>query len=210
MSDAKESRYAALARRVVEAHAAQLLHDVQRINERTLRELGPLPRGGLPVQVKRKPKPAPWAQPVQHSTPPHADAPPGPHLATAEREDLAMSKPTTSSIENGLPAPPVPQKLRKLLKDYPELIERLQQQLNFAVRRPSKVTPPFEWVIWMLEDEIDSFVVETREELDLAKIEGDSQRIERARNKDFAVGYARFNMGAMSELRSYLEGEESR
>ncbi|WDM68665.1 MULTISPECIES: hypothetical protein [Xanthomonas] len=59
MSDAQESRYAALARRVVEAHAAQLLHDVQRINERTLRELGPLPRGGLPVQVKRKPKPAP-------------------------------------------------------------------------------------------------------------------------------------------------------
>ena len=64
MSDTPESRYAALARRVVEAHAAQLLRDLQIINERTVRELGPLPHGGLPVQVKRKPKRAPWEQPV--------------------------------------------------------------------------------------------------------------------------------------------------
>ncbi|QHG86403.1 hypothetical protein ACCQ13_04770 [Xanthomonas sp. NCPPB 1638] len=183
MSDAKESRYAALARRVVEAHAAQLLHDVQRINERTLRELGPLPRGGLPVQVKRKPKPAPWAQPIQHPTTPHAAAPPAPHAAIAERQDLSMSKPTTSSIENGLLAPPVPQKLRELLKDYPELIERLQQQLNFAVRRPSKVTPPFEWAIWMLEDELGSFISEAREEIERAQADDDAEKIKSAEQK---------------------------
>ena len=36
-------------------HALQLLRDLTLINERTLRELGPLPPGGVPVQAKRKP-----------------------------------------------------------------------------------------------------------------------------------------------------------
>lgn len=207
MSDAKESRYAALARRVVEAHAAQLLHDVQRINERTLRELGPLPRGGLPVQAKRKPRPAPWAQPVQHPTPPHAAEPPAPHAAIAERKDLAMSKPAAPSVENDLPVPPVPQKLRELLKDYPDLIQRLQDVLDHYVRRPNPITP-FDGAIWALEARLESFIFEAREELESSRLEGDSQKIEIAKNKDFAVGYARFNMGAMSELRSYLEGEK--
>ncbi|QKD85156.1 hypothetical protein WCN79_19170 [Xanthomonas axonopodis pv. vasculorum] len=67
MGDTPESRYAALARRVVEAHAAQLPRDLQLINERKVREFGALPRNGLPAQVKRKPKPAPWVQPVQQA-----------------------------------------------------------------------------------------------------------------------------------------------
>lgn len=37
-------------------HDLQLLRDVKIINERTAKELGPLPLGGLPVQTKRKPK----------------------------------------------------------------------------------------------------------------------------------------------------------
>jgi hypothetical protein len=36
-------------------HAQSLLRDLQIINERTVRELGPLPTGGMPVAVKRKP-----------------------------------------------------------------------------------------------------------------------------------------------------------
>lgn len=36
-------------------HALQLLRDLTLINERTLRELGPLPPGGVPMQTKRRP-----------------------------------------------------------------------------------------------------------------------------------------------------------
>ncbi|WP_267224920.1 peptidoglycan-binding domain-containing protein [Dyella silvae] len=36
-------------------HDLQLLRDLEIINARTAKELGPLPKGGLPVQVKRKP-----------------------------------------------------------------------------------------------------------------------------------------------------------
>jgi hypothetical protein len=38
------------------AHAQQLLRDLALINARTARELGPLPPGGLPPQIKRKPE----------------------------------------------------------------------------------------------------------------------------------------------------------
>jgi hypothetical protein len=38
-------------------HGLQLLRDLKLINERTVNELGPLPKGGLPVQEKRKPMP---------------------------------------------------------------------------------------------------------------------------------------------------------
>ncbi|WP_237343562.1 hypothetical protein [Xanthomonas campestris] len=65
MSDTSGSHYIALAQRLAETRAAQLLRDLQLINERTQRELGPLPHGGLLEHVKRKPKPAPWVQPVQ-------------------------------------------------------------------------------------------------------------------------------------------------
>ncbi|WP_274396524.1 hypothetical protein [Xanthomonas cucurbitae] len=77
---------------MVEAHAAQLLHDVQRINERTLRELGPLPRGGLPVQVKRKPKPAPWAQPVQQASALDEGVSVAPHASLTDPGDSDMFK----------------------------------------------------------------------------------------------------------------------
>ncbi|MCC4622295.1 hypothetical protein LL965_20385 [Xanthomonas cassavae CFBP 4642] len=160
---------------------------MQLINERAQCVLGPLPRNGLLVQVKRALERAPWMQPVQQAPTLDDDAHTALRAPIAERKDPAMSKPTPPSIENGLPAPPVPQKLRELLKDYPELIERLQQQLNFAVQRPSKVTPPFEWAIWMLEDELDSFISEAREELEHAVSSGDAERIKSAEQKDILI-----------------------
>ncbi|WP_223214402.1 hypothetical protein ACCQ13_04785 [Xanthomonas sp. NCPPB 1638] len=120
-----------------------------------------------------------------------------------------MSRPAAPSVENDLPAPLVPQELCEILQEYPELIQRLQDVLDDYVRRPNPITP-FDGAIWALEGRLESFISEAHEELESAKLEGVSQRIEIAKNKDFAVGYARFNMGAMSELRSYLEGEESR
>ncbi|MBO9757306.1 hypothetical protein [Xanthomonas phaseoli] len=202
MSVPPESRYVVLARRVVEAYAAQLLRDLQIINERAVRELGPLPHGGLPVRVKSKPKPAPWVQPV-----PALDdnAHTAPRVPMPERKDPAMSKPMPPAIENGLPAPPVPQKLRELLKDYPELIQRLQEVLDDYSRKPNRLMP-FDGAIWALEGRLDSFFSEAREELEAAYAKGDPEGIEKAKKKRFAVGYSRLNKGPMSELASYFEG----
>ncbi|MFA0923720.1 hypothetical protein [Xanthomonas fragariae] len=205
MSDKPESRYAALARRVVEAHAAQLLRDLQIINERTVRELGPLSHGGLPVQVKRKPKRAPWEQPVLETPTLDTDAPAPPQAPLSDIGDSDMFKLNHPFKEKQIPPPPVPQKLREILKDYPELIQRLQDVLDAYVQKPYKLMP-FEGAIWALEGRLGSFISEAREELKAAKASGDPEAIEKAKKKDFAVGYSRLNMGAMSDLLSYFGG----
>ncbi len=205
MSDKPESRYAALARRVVEAHAAQLLRDLQIINERTVRELGPLPHGELPVQVKRKPKRAPWEQPVLETSTLDADAPAQPQAPLSDIGDSDMFKFNHPFKEKPIPPPPVPQKIREILKEYPDYIQRLQCALDRYAKNPDLLMP-FDAAIWILEAHFDSFFSEAREELNAAKSSGDPEAIEKANKKYSAVGYASLNMGAMSDLRAYLEG----
>jgi hypothetical protein len=91
-----------------------------------------------------------------------------------------------------LPPPPVPQKLREMLKDYPEHIARLQDALNDVVERPSRATPPFEVAIWMLEGALDTFYSEAREELKAAEANGDPGAIAKAKEKEFVMGSAGF------------------
>ena len=50
-----------------------------------------------------------------------------------------------------IPPPPVPQRLREMLKDYPDLIERLQADLTYVANAKRRGTPLFERAIWMLE-----------------------------------------------------------
>ncbi len=189
----------------MEAHAAQLLRDLQIINERTVRELGPLPHGGLPVQVKRKPKRAPWEQPVLETSTLDADAPAPPQAPLSDMGDSDMFKLNHPFKEKPIPPPPVPHKLREILKDYPELIERLQQELNNVMQRPSKVPPIFEWAIWMLEDELSSFVSEAREELQIAEESGESIAIMKAEKKEFLMLHAYSKNGGMSDLDALWE-----
>ncbi|MFA0923866.1 hypothetical protein K4A87_03535 [Xanthomonas fragariae] len=205
MSDKPESRYAALARRVVEAHAAQLLRDLQIINERTVRELGPLPHGGLPVQVKRKPKRAPWEQPVLETSTLDTDAPaPPPQAPLSDIGDSDMFKFNHPFKEKPIPPPPVPQKLREILKDYPELIQRLQDVLDAYVQKPYKLMP-FEGAIWALEGRLGSFVSEAREELQIAEASGESIAIMKAEKKEFLMLHAYSKNGGMSDLDALWE-----
>jgi hypothetical protein len=70
-------------------HDLQLLRDAQTLNEHTLRELGPLPPGGLPIQSKRKPVlPRPARQPQAVFERPLA---PARDAATAEPSTLGES-----------------------------------------------------------------------------------------------------------------------
>ncbi|XUP36321.1 hypothetical protein WAE31_20500 (plasmid) [Xanthomonas axonopodis pv. vasculorum] len=200
MSDSPKSRYAALARRVVEAHAAQLLRDLQIINERTVRELGPLPHGGMPVQPKRKPKRAPWEQPVQELLARDASAPVALQIPHTETDGSDMVK----LSEQRLPPVPVPQKLRKILKDYPELIQRLQQVLDAYIRKPYTLLP-FDGAIWALEGRLESFISEARDEFEAAEASGDATAIEKAEKKEFLMLHASSKNGGMSDLDALWE-----
>jgi hypothetical protein len=78
-----------------------------------------------------------------------------------------------------------------MLKDYPEHIQELQRSLNRVVAKPFLATPLFEQAIWALEGALESFIDETRDELEAAEASGDAAAIERARAKDFLMGCAR-------------------
>ena len=89
-----------------------------------------------------------------------------------------------------LPPPPVPAELREQLKDYPELIERIQEALNLTVLDPPG-TPLFERFIWTLQGELGLFYSEVREELNVARAADDADAIARAERKEFQVYFAR-------------------
>ncbi|HDS1634317.1 TPA: hypothetical protein QEL43_004000 [Stenotrophomonas maltophilia] len=80
--------------------------------------------------------------------------------------------------------PPVPAKLREMLKDYPDHIEQLQQALNSVKDRRIKSVPPFEAAVWTLEDKLDGFIREARIELADAEASNDPQAVARAKEKE--------------------------
>lgn len=89
------------------------------------------------------------------------------------------------------PPPPVPQKLREMLKDYPEHIERLEGTLNRLIEKPMHGADPFDRAIWLLEGRLETFYSEARDELAAAEASGDAEAIERAKEKKFLMGRAR-------------------
>ena len=101
-----------------------------------------------------------------------------------------------------LPPPPVPQKLREMLKDYPEHIERLQEVLTHVDTGPNLM--PFDQAIWLLEGQLGTLYTEASDELQAAEASGDAEAIRRAKEKEFTIGYARANLW-MPDLRAYFE-----
>lgn len=113
-------------------HDLQLLRDLEIINTRTIRALGPLPPGGLLVLPKRKPdlpKPVRILPEMPPMTPPPA------------------------LLANGLPQPPVPRRLREGLKDHPEYLAQLQEALNAYVSQRARPWR-FDGAIWELQERI--------------------------------------------------------
>lgn len=78
--------------------------------------------------------------------------------------------------------PPVPASLRRMLKEYPVHIDRLQEVLDAVAREPAGATPHFDLAIWALEARLDSFLIEARDELAAARASGDAERVVRAVN----------------------------
>lgn len=86
--------------------------------------------------------------------------------------------------------PPVPRKLREMLKDYPQHIERLQEALDYVTQTSSAGVDPFERATWALESRLGKFVIEAREEVEAAEASGDAAAIERAKEKESLMSRA--------------------
>ncbi len=95
--------------------------------------------------------------------------------------------------------PPVKAKLRELLKDYPDLIQRLQEVLDDYFKKPDR-SIPFDGAIWALEGRLGSFMSEAREELKSAEASGDPVAIEKAQVKERLTRFARSSNRGMSDL----------
>lgn len=104
--------------------------------------------------------------------------------------------------------PPVPQALREMLRNYPELIERIQASLNRVITEPAKSQPPFEVAIWELVGTLDSFVNEALAELEAAHAHGDGAAIDGADAKRRLMLFAGSTGGGLrdlSELQAYFQ-----
>ena len=79
--------------------------------------------------------------------------------------------------------PPVPLYLLEALKDYPELIQKIQDRLNNVVFNPFPGTEPFDEAIWAVEGVMEPAYIDASAELEATKQTGDAQAIERANQK---------------------------
>ena len=109
-----------------------------------------------------------------------------------------------------IPPPPVPQKLREMLKDYPEHLDEIQKTLNDIVEKPPHGTPPFEMAVWMLEDTLSAFVSEASEKLKAAETSGNAQAIAKAEAKQLLMFRARSGSAGgglldLNELKTYFD-----
>jgi hypothetical protein len=83
--------------------------------------------------------------------------------------------------------PPVPKVLQEALKDYPDLIARLEEGLTSVGLRPgmsrAQRTDQLERAFWRLEGDMDSFVEYASDEVSAADAAGDADKAAHARRK---------------------------
>ena len=82
-----------------------------------------------------------------------------------------------------LPLPPVPQVLRELLKDYPEHIQTLQDDLVRVMSDTCESIPLFERAVWMIKDALSAFISDAQDEVNVAEAAGDTEALARAKEK---------------------------
>ncbi|HEX7642728.1 MAG TPA: hypothetical protein VF472_11035 [Burkholderiaceae bacterium] len=90
-----------------------------------------------------------------------------------------------------IPEPPVPAELRERLKDYPHIIQEIQDELNKLVSKEHYGTPPFEEATWILQGVLGRYADQARRETRAAEASGDMQAIEAAKQKRLLLGTAR-------------------
>jgi hypothetical protein len=94
-----------------------------------------------------------------------------------------------------------------LLKEDPERIEQLQEDLWRYAEKPSPLMP-FDGAIWVLEAGLENFIAEAHEDLKVAEASGNAVAASEARRKEDRMFLARSSNGGMSDLddlRAYFE-----
>jgi hypothetical protein len=105
------------------------------------------------------------------------------------------------------PPPQVPRTVRELLKDYPELIEDLQDGLTKSHYGPSGALS-FESAVWLLKDMLDADWGDADEEAEQAKSRGDQEAARRADEKSMAISMAMREVYGDGDLSSYFKAHE--
>lgn len=92
---------------------------------------------------------------------------------------------------HSIPRPPVPQGIKEALKNYPELIQDIQNGLNRRVEklmaRPTSI-PPFEEAVWYFEAVFENLYIDAAAELEAAEASRDPQTIKRIKEKRHLFG----------------------
>jgi len=117
-------------------------------------------------------------------------------------------KEVVPTLANGLPQPPMPQRLRELLKGYPRHLELLQKDLDDLIEDHAKSIPLFEQAVWALEGRTSAFIREAQAELEQAQAGGDPAAVEKAGGKASLMRRARSangGLGDLDNLWSYFE-----
>jgi hypothetical protein len=103
-------------------------------------------------------------------------------------KDTKTMNDQVEKLSNGLPLPPIPQRLREMLKDYSGHLQQLQEDLNITLDGPrparGSINHVFEQIIWALEGCLDAFIRDAKAELRAAHAGGDSEAIARADAKE--------------------------
>ncbi|WP_374012332.1 hypothetical protein [Pseudoxanthomonas koreensis] len=108
------------------------------------------------------------------------------------------------------PLPPVPQKLREMLEDYPDCVQRLQESLGRYVGNPS-CRDPFRGAILELQGTLEALSAEAGNELAAAEAAGDTGMIGSASKKGhqlFTAGWFVFEMVDMDDLWEYFRANK--
>jgi len=102
-----------------------------------------------------------------------------------------------------IPPPPVPRTVRELLQDYPELIQRLQEDLKKSHNGPLGALD-LDRTIWLLKDMLESDWIDARRERERAKARGDEEAARQAEKKRLAIGEAMHNVIGDGDLVSHF------
>ncbi|WP_162730838.1 hypothetical protein [Achromobacter xylosoxidans] len=105
-----------------------------------------------------------------------------------------------------LSPPSVPQALRRMLKEYPDCVERLQDSLNRYVDNPC-YRDPFRGAILALQYTLHALSVESNNELAAAKAADATEMIVSVSKKNqqlFTAGWFVFEMLEMDDLWDYF------
>ena len=105
------------------------------------------------------------------------------------------------------PPPQVPRSVREVLKDYPEVIEDLQNSLT-TIHYGMDGPMDFERAVWRLKDKLGGRQGDANRDTDRAKARGDLDAAKQSNEKAMVLAKAGHSIHAGDDLWSYFQTYE--